>query len=64
MGRFHKMPAHAKQIVYRSVGGEKTLRLGGGLEPPHLSLASASRLMRDFGTVVEALALVVNHVRQ
>ncbi len=39
MGRLHQMPAHAKQVVYRSIGGEKTLRVGGGLEPPHLPFA-------------------------
>ena len=46
------------------MGGEKTLRAGGGLEPPNLALALPGRLMRDFGTLVEALALAVDHLRQ
>ena len=64
MGRFHQMPADTKQIVYRAMGGEKTLRVGGGLESSHLSFALPGRLMRDFGMVVEAFAPVMNHIRQ
>jgi hypothetical protein len=37
--------------------------VGGGFEPPHLSLALAGRLMRDFGSIVFVLLSAVNNTR-
>src|SRR5713101_6396829 len=47
------MPNNA---VYR----QKSLCVSGGFEPPHLSLALAGRLMRDFGSIVLVLLRAVN----
>ena len=37
--------------------------MSGGFEPPHLSLALAGRLMRDFGSIVLVLLRAVNDGR-
>ena len=43
--RPRQMSADPEEIQYESVYREKPLRVGGGFEPTHLSLALASRLM-------------------
>ena len=47
------MEADPEEIQYESVYREKPLRVRGGLEPAHLSLALPRRLMRDLRCVLE-----------
>jgi hypothetical protein len=54
---------HAKEILNESVHRQESLRVSGGFEPPHLSLALAGRLMRDFGSIVFVLLRVVHDRR-
>jgi hypothetical protein len=42
---------------------QESLRLSGGFEAPHLSLALASGLMRVFGAIVVLLLRAVNNSR-
>jgi len=58
------MSRAAKQIVDRVMNREKTPCWAGGFEPTPLVLSVASGLMRDFGSVVEALALAVIDAQQ
>jgi hypothetical protein len=46
---------HAKEVPNESVHREEPLRMRGGFEPPHLSLALPGRLMRDFGSIAFVL---------
>ena len=43
-----QVTAHAEEIEDEALDREKSLRVRGGLEPAHLSLALSGRLMRDF----------------
>jgi hypothetical protein len=54
---------HAKEISNESMHRQESLRVSGGLEPPHLSLALASRLMRHFCSVVLVLLRAVHDRR-
>jgi hypothetical protein len=47
-----------------TVGREEPLRLGGRLEPLHVSLASPRRPVRILGTIVEVAVLVVPYLGQ
>src|SRR3989442_15795314 len=57
------MTPHAKEIPNESVHGQESLSVSGGFEPPHLSLALAGRLMRDFGSIVLVLLRAVHDGR-
>jgi len=46
------MTPHAKEIPNEAVDGQEALRVRRGLEPSHLSLALARRLMGEFGAIV------------
>lgn len=46
------MAPHAEQIPNEAVHRQESLRVRRGLEPSHLSLALARRLMGEFGAVV------------
>ena len=46
------MAPDAKEIPNEVVHRQESLRVRGGFEPSHLSLALAGRLMRDFGSIV------------
>src|SRR3712207_4194600 len=51
--------AEVEEIVDLVVGGEEALRLPRRLEPLHLPFSSSRRLVRVFGSVVQALVLPV-----
>ncbi len=55
------MSANPEEIQYESVYREKLLRVPGGCEPAHLSLALPRRLMRDLRSVVLVLPSAVHH---
>ena len=55
------MTPHAKKIPNEAVHPQESLRVRRGFEPPHLSLALAGRLMRDFGSIVFVLLRAVNN---
>jgi hypothetical protein len=57
------MTPEAKEIPNESVHRQEPLRVRGGFEPPHLSVALASRLMRDFGAIVFVLLRTVHNGR-
>ena len=49
------MTAYAKEIPNDAVYRQESLRVSRGFEPSHLTLALASWLMRDFGSIVLVL---------
>jgi hypothetical protein len=51
-----QVAADTKEILNESVHREKTLRVSGGFEPPHLSLALPRGLMRNLRSIVFVLA--------
>ena len=55
------MSPDPEEIQHESVDREKPLRLRGGFEPAHLSLALSRRLMRNLCAVVRILPRTVNH---
>ncbi len=55
-----QMSADPEEIQYESVHREEPLRMHGGPEPAHLSLALSRRLMRDLSPVVLVLPRAVN----
>jgi len=57
------MTPQAKEIPNEAVHRQESLRVSGGFEPPHLSLALAGRLMRDFCSIVLVLLRAVNDGR-
>jgi len=57
------MAADSKEVLHQAVHGQKPLRVGGRLEPPHLVLALARRLVGDFGAIVRVLVRAVHHGR-
>ena len=57
------MTPQAKEIPNEAVHRQESLRVSGGFEPPHLSLALAGRLMRDFGSIVLVLRRAVHNGR-
>src|SRR5713101_1384712 len=58
------MTPHAKEIPIEALHRQESLRVSGGFEPPHLSLALAGRLMRDFCSIVLVLLRAVHDGRQ
>lgn len=46
-----QVAADTKEILNESVRREKTLRVRGGFEPSHLSLALPRRLMRNLRSI-------------
>ena len=54
---------NTKEIPYESVHREKPLRMRGGLESAHLSLALPRGLMRDLRSIVLVLPRAVDHGR-
>ena len=59
MDRLHQVASNLKEIIDRSVDGEKTLGVAGRFEAPHLAFALAGRLVGDFGAIVCILRGVV-----
>src|SRR6266566_2199029 len=57
------MTSHAKEILNEAVDRQESLRVSGGFEPPHLSLALAGRLMGDFRSIVFVLPSAVKDTR-
>jgi hypothetical protein len=55
-----QMTPAAKEIPNAPMYRQESLHVSGGLEPPHLSLALAGRLMRDFCSIVFGLSTDVN----
>ena len=56
-----QVTAHAEEIEDEALAREESLRVRGGLEPAHLSLALSDRLMRDFRPIVRVLVGAVHH---
>src|SRR5260221_13565233 len=54
-----QMALNIERVVDDGMHGEEALSRSCGLEPLHLSLASADWLVRDFGPVVPPQALLV-----
>ena len=54
------MTAHSKEISNDAVYRQESLRVSGGFEPPHLALALAGWLMRDFCSIVLVLRRAVH----
>ena len=54
---------HAKEIPNEVVHRQESLRVSGGFEGSHLSLALARRLMRDFCSIVLVRLSAVNDRR-
>ena len=56
---------NTKQVLHETVHRQEALRVSDRLEPSHLALALASRLVsllvRNFGAIVGVLARAVNH---
>ena len=64
LGRFlapYEMSPDPEEMQHESVDREKPLRVRGGCEPAHLSLALSRRLMRTRCAVVRILPRAVNH---
>lgn len=57
------MPSHPKEIPDEAVHRHEALRLSGGLEPAHLALPLARRLVGQFGPIVLVLRRVVHDCR-
>ena len=57
------MPPHPKEIVKRTVDGEKALHLSRRLKAAHLPFLLAGRLVGDFSTVVGVSIRAVRHGR-
>ena len=55
------MSPDPEKIQHESVDRETSLRVRGGFETAHLSLALSRRLMRNLGAVVRILSRAVNH---
>ena len=58
-----EMPSDAKEIVHGAVDGQQTLRVRRRLEPPHLPLPVARRLVRDLRPIVRVLPHAVDDRR-
>ena len=57
------MSADPEEVLYDAVPRGEPLQMGGRLEPAHLALSLAGRLVRDFGAIVRVLVRAVNHRR-
>ena len=53
-----QVTAHAEEIEYETLDREKPLRVPGGFEPAHLSLALSRWLVRDLRSIVHILVSV------
>ncbi len=58
-----QVAADTKEILNESVHREKTLRVRGGFEPAHLSLALPRGLMRNLRSIVFVLPGAVDNGR-
>ena len=58
------MPARPEVLGDRSVGGEELLSVARGLNPLHVSLALARRLVGVLGAVVQIPVLAMFHPRE
>ena len=58
-----QVTADTKEILHGSVDREKALRVCGGFEPAHLSLAWSRWLVGDLRTIVGILVRAVDHRR-
>ena len=63
MSRLHQMPPHPKQIIDRTMDGEKALYMSERLKAAHVAFALAGGLMGDFSAVVGVLRSTVMHGR-
>ncbi len=55
-----QMASNPEEIQDDSVDRQESLRLGGGLEPSHLSLPLSGWLVGDFGPIVGVASGVMN----
>ena len=62
--RSEQVTPNPKEILDESMHRQESLRVHGGLEPSHLSLALSGRLVRDLGSVVLILVGAVHNRRQ
>jgi hypothetical protein len=60
---FHGVTTKAEEIIDRTEGGEKALRLSRGVKSPPLAFTLAGRLMGVLGPLVLPLIMVVTHIR-
>jgi len=63
VNRSEQMSIDTKEILHGFVHREKSLRVGGGLELAHLSLALPRGLMRHLCAIVGVLFRAVDHRR-
>jgi len=63
MASRQEMTAETKEIVDRTMNGEKTLSLSSRLEAPHLTLALSSGLMGTLSPIIQAWVLLVGDTR-
>ena len=63
VNRSEQVTADTEEVLHESVYREKPLRVRGGFESTHLSLALARRLMRDLRSIVLVLPGVANDGR-
>ena len=63
VGRIHEVPPNPEQVLDDPVNREESLRLTGRLEPAHLSLSLARRLVGDLRSVVRVLRRIMDDRR-
>ncbi len=63
VGRPKQVAADAEEVEHESVHGEESLRVLGGLESSHLTLALSRRLMGHLRSIVLVLPRAVYHRR-
>jgi hypothetical protein len=64
MGGSHQVSTTAKQIVDRTMGGEKPLGLSWRFEASHLALSLLRELMGDLGSIIQTSVLMMGDTRQ
>ena len=58
------MLARTEMLEDRAIGGEKPLRVARGLEPLHMALPVAGRLVGVLRTIIEIPVLAMFHSRK
>ena len=59
MGRLHEVATNTKQVVNRTVNGQKLLNLSGGFKTAHVAFALTGRLMGDLSAIIGILCGIV-----
>jgi hypothetical protein len=60
MCRPEQVTTYPEEIPHETMHGHEALRVAGGLEPAHLALALARRLMRELGPIIFVLRRAVH----